>query len=30
MVPDNTGTWMFHCHVGPHLLAGMQALFTVE
>jgi FtsP/CotA-like multicopper oxidase with cupredoxin domain len=30
MVPDNTGTWLFHCHVGPHLLAGMQALFKVE
>src|ERR1041385_464525 len=30
MVPDNSGTWLFHCHVAPHLLAGMQALFTVE
>ena len=25
MVPDNPGTWLFHCHVGPHILAGMQA-----
>jgi FtsP/CotA-like multicopper oxidase with cupredoxin domain len=30
MVPDNPGTWLFHCHVGPHLRAGMQALYTVE
>ena len=29
MVPDNPGVWMFHCHVAPHLDAGMQALFTV-
>ena len=30
MVPDNPGTWLFHCHVGPHLMAGMSALYTVE
>jgi hephaestin len=30
MVPDNPGTWLFHCHVQPHLLAGMQALYRVE
>jgi hephaestin len=30
MVPDNPGTWLFHCHVAPHLLAGMAATFTVE
>lgn len=30
MVPDNPGTWLFHCHVVPHILAGMSALFTVE
>ena len=29
MVPDNPGTWLFHCHVGGHLRAGMQALYTV-
>jgi FtsP/CotA-like multicopper oxidase with cupredoxin domain len=29
MVPDNPGIWLFHCHVGPHLLAGMQARYTV-
>ena len=30
MVPDNPGTWLLHCHVGGHLRAGMQALYTVE
>jgi FtsP/CotA-like multicopper oxidase with cupredoxin domain len=30
MVPDNPGTWLFHCHVAPHLRGGMQALYTVE
>ena len=30
MVPDNPGIWLFHCHVGPHLLAGMAALYRVE
>jgi FtsP/CotA-like multicopper oxidase with cupredoxin domain len=30
MVPDNPGTWLFHCHVAPHLIAGMQALFKVQ
>jgi len=30
MVPDNPGTWLFHCHVAPHLIAGMQSLFTVK
>lgn len=30
MVPDNPGTWLFHCHVGPHLTAGMQAQYTVR
>ena len=30
MEPDNPGTWLFHCHVGPHLMAGMSALYTVE
>ncbi len=29
MVPDDPGTWLFHCHVGPHLQAGMQALYRV-
>jgi FtsP/CotA-like multicopper oxidase with cupredoxin domain len=30
MVPDDPGTWLFHCHVGPHLIAGMQAVYQVE
>ncbi len=29
MVPDNPGTWLFHCHVAPHLEAGMQMLYAV-
>ncbi len=29
MVPDNPGTWLFHCHVGEHLDGGMYSLFKV-
>lgn len=29
MVPDNPGTWLFHCHVGPHLDAGMITRYEV-
>jgi hephaestin len=29
MVPDDVGTWLFHCHVGDHITAGMLALYTV-
>jgi hephaestin len=29
MVPDDPGTWMFHCHVNDHLEAGMVANYTV-
>jgi FtsP/CotA-like multicopper oxidase with cupredoxin domain len=29
MVPDNIGTWLFHCQVNDHLAGGMVALFTV-
>ena len=29
MYPDNTGTWLYHCHVNDHITAGMLALFTV-
>jgi hephaestin len=29
MVPDNTGTWFFHCHVNDHIAAGMLSLYTV-
>lgn len=30
MYPDNTGTWLYHCHVNDHISAGMLSLFTVE
>ncbi|HNP70422.1 MAG TPA: multicopper oxidase domain-containing protein [Kouleothrix sp.] len=30
MVPDNPGTWLFHCHVNDHITAGMMATFTVD
>jgi FtsP/CotA-like multicopper oxidase with cupredoxin domain len=30
MVPDNAGTWLYHCHVHDHIEAGMLARFTVE
>jgi FtsP/CotA-like multicopper oxidase with cupredoxin domain len=23
------GTWLYHCHVNDHIIAGMMALFTV-
>lgn len=29
MVPDNLGTWMFHCHVNDHIVAGMSATYIV-
>ena len=29
MVPDNPGTWLFHCHIEPHLTLGMQMRYTV-
>lgn len=30
MIPDNVGTWLFHCHVNEHIEGGMQTLFTVQ
>jgi manganese oxidase len=30
MVPDDPGTWMYHCHVDEHMQAGMTALYKVE
>ena len=30
MVPQNPGTWLYHCHVNDHLEAGMQALYTID
>ena len=29
MVPDNVGTWLFHCHVNDHLTAGMVTRYQV-
>lgn len=29
MLPDNPGSWMFHCHVSDHFVAGMSAQYTV-
>jgi hypothetical protein len=30
MDPDARGTWLFHCHVNDHILAGMLALYHVN
>ena len=30
MVPDNPGTWLYHCHVNDHINAGMLARFRVN
>ncbi|MBA3843021.1 MAG: multicopper oxidase domain-containing protein [Actinobacteria bacterium] len=29
MVPDNKGTWLFHCHVNDHIKAGMLTRYQV-
>ena len=29
MVPDNMGTWLFHCHVNDHITAGMMTRYRV-
>ena len=29
MVPDNSGKWLFHCHVAPHLVGGMSSHYNV-
>jgi len=29
MVTDNPGTWLLHCHVADHMMAGMYATFTI-
>jgi hypothetical protein len=29
MVPDDVGTWLFHCHVNDHLRAGMLTWYRV-
>jgi hephaestin len=30
MNPDDPGTWLFHCHVNDHIIAGMQARYRVD
>jgi FtsP/CotA-like multicopper oxidase with cupredoxin domain len=30
MVPDDQRTWLFHCHVADHILAGMQTRYRVN
>ena len=29
MVPDDAGTWLFHCHVNDHISAGMLTRYRV-
>jgi hypothetical protein len=29
MVPDDAGTWLFHCHVNDHIVAGMMTRYRV-
>ena len=29
MIADNPGTWLLHCHVADHMMAGMYATYTV-
>ncbi|MFL5580670.1 MAG: multicopper oxidase domain-containing protein, partial [Gemmatimonadaceae bacterium] len=29
MVPENAGTWLFHCTVNDHLTAGMSSVYRV-
>jgi hypothetical protein len=29
MVPDDVGTWLFHCHVNDHIAAGMVTRYQV-
>ena len=29
MIPDNVGTWLFHCHVNDHFAGGMVGLYQV-
>jgi FtsP/CotA-like multicopper oxidase with cupredoxin domain len=30
MVPDDPGTWLYHCHVSEHMEDGMMARYKVE
>jgi FtsP/CotA-like multicopper oxidase with cupredoxin domain len=29
MTGHNPGTWLFHCHVAPHAMEGMEAAYTI-
>jgi hephaestin len=29
MTPDDVGTWLYHCHVNDHILAGMITRYQV-
>jgi hephaestin len=29
MQPDDVGTWLYHCHVNDHIVAGMQMRYRV-
>jgi len=29
MRPDDPGTWLYHCHVNDHIIAGMLSLYKV-
>lgn len=30
MQADNPGTWLYHCHVDDHIIAGMSTLYEVQ
>lgn len=30
MVPQNSGIWLYHCHISDHMLAGMVARYEVK
>jgi FtsP/CotA-like multicopper oxidase with cupredoxin domain len=30
MLADNPGTWLFHCHVADHMMAGMYTTYTIR
>jgi FtsP/CotA-like multicopper oxidase with cupredoxin domain len=30
MVPDAPGTWLYHCHISDHMLAGMVGRYEVK
>lgn len=30
MDAENPGTWIFHCHIGDHMMAGMYTTYTIH